>query len=103
MLKNLILLSGFSTFAVIVIIGFNIYHNNTISSLPEVTQERVLNIPSTFDEQTIESLRTRKSIEVNITDKTTVVSEDSKNASTNPISLPEDLNREQASSSATPL
>ena len=98
MLKNLLLLSGFSTFAVIAIVAFNIYHNYTLSSLPEVTQTRALSIPSTFDSQTIESLRSRKPIQVDLQEKTGVISEDSKNSSTTPV---EPEKTPEASRSAT--
>jgi hypothetical protein len=100
MLKNLLLLSGFSTFAVIAIVAFNIYHNYTLSSLPEVTQTRALSIPSTFDSQTIESLRSRKPIQVDLQEKTGVISEDSKNSSTTPV---EPEKTPEASRSATQL
>lgn len=103
MLKNLILLSGFSTFAVIVIIGFNIYHGMTQSSLSTVTQTRTDPIPATFDKDTIDKLRERTSVPVNLQEKTTVVSEDSQSTTTTtptPSALP---TQTQASGSASTL
>lgn len=104
MLKNLLLLSGFSTFAVIVIISFNIYHNHTLSSLPDVTQQRVVAIPSTFDKQTLMELRKRTPISVSLFDKTEVVSEDAKDTPITQTPTPSITTTQTISSgSATPL
>ncbi len=104
MLKNLILLTGFSTFAVIVIIAFNIYHNFTLSSLPTVTQQRVVAIPATFDKKTIEELRKRTSIPVNLSEKTGIISEDSKSTSSlSPTPTPTTTSIQEASGSASTL
>jgi hypothetical protein len=84
MLKNLLLLSAFSAFAVVVIIGFNVYHNFTLSSLPSITKKRVVAIPATFDKATIEELKKRKPITVDLFEKTQVVSEDAQGLSTTP-------------------
>lgn len=78
MLKNLLLLSGFSTFAVVIIIGLNIYHGFELSSLPSTTQAHVVPIPSTFDKKTLNELKKRVPINVNLQEKSSVVSEDSK-------------------------
>ncbi len=77
MLKNLLLLSAFSAFCVIIIIGLNIYHGYTLSSLPSTTQKRVVPITPTFDKDTIEKLKERKNVSANLSEKTKVVSEDS--------------------------
>lgn len=82
MLKNLLLLTGFSTFAVIIIVGFNIYHNLTISSLPDTTQIRIIPIKPTFDKETITKLRDRVPLSVSLIGKSEVVSEDSKEVDT---------------------
>lgn len=76
MLKNLLLLSAFSAFAVVVIIAFNIYHGFTLSSLSSVTQKRVFPITPTFDKETIDKLKERENVNVNLSDKTKVISED---------------------------
>lgn len=81
MLKNLIYLSGFSLFVVIVIIALNIYHTVTISTLPTITQIRVIQITPTFDKTTIDNLKKRKQISVDLTEKSTITSVDSKSAS----------------------
>lgn len=99
MLKNLLLLSAFSTFAVIVIVALNIYHGYTLSSLPIVTQQRVVSIPSSFDKQTIAELKKRTSIPVDLIERTKVISEDSKDTS----APTEPTQSQQASNSATPL
>lgn len=78
MLKNLLLLSGFSTFAVMIIIGLNIYHNYSLSSLPQSTQAHVVPIPATFDKKTLSELKKRKPINVTIQGKSEIVSDDSK-------------------------
>lgn len=83
MLKNLILLTGFSTFVVIVIVGLNIYHNNSLSSLPGTTQKHVTSISPNFDKKTLESLEKRTPIATDLSEKSKVVSEDSQ-ASTIP-------------------
>lgn len=78
MLKNLLLLSGFSTFVVIVIIGLNIYHDHKLSSLPSSTQTHVTSIPANFDKKTLDELKKRVSTTVSLQEKSNVVSEDSK-------------------------
>ncbi len=102
MLKNLLLLSGFSAFAVIVIIAFNIYHNYTLSSLPSATQRRIEPIPATFDKETIESLEKRKTVNVSLSDKTQVISEDLQGLNTTPTPTPTET-QQVASGSGTPL
>lgn len=87
MLKNFLLLTAFSTFVVIVIIALDVYHKIQVSSLPENTKKRIIPIPSNFDTQTLESLKTRKPISGNIEGKSAVVSEDTKNP-TSPTPIP---------------
>lgn len=90
MLKNLLLLTAFSTFAVIVIIAFDVYHKIQVSSLSENTKVRVVPIPSNFDIKTIGSLKKRTPISVSLIDKSSVVSEDSKSPASNPSPTPEE-------------
>jgi len=80
MLKNLILLSGFSTFVVIVLVGLNVYHSSVTSTVPAITQIRVVPISSTFDNKTIEELKKRTPLIVSLREKSAVVSEDTKKA-----------------------
>jgi len=87
MLKNLLLLTGFSTFAVIVIVAFNIYHNYTQSSLSDTTQTRIIPIPPTFDKETITQLKERDPISVSLSGKTEVQSEDTKDSPSTTISV----------------
>lgn len=88
MLKNLLLLSGFSTFAVVIIIGLNIYHNYSLSSLPQSTQAHVIPIPATFDKKTLSELKKRKPLNVTIQGKSEIVSDDSKETSTDTSTTP---------------
>jgi hypothetical protein len=81
MLKNLLLLSGFSTFVVIVIVGFNIYHNYTLTSLPTSTQKHVTSIPANFDKKTLNELKKRVPVIINLEEKSSVISEDTKQTS----------------------
>lgn len=78
MLKNLLLLSGFSTFVVIVIIGLNIYHNYELSSLSSKTQIHVKAIVPSFDKKTLNDLKKRIPISITLQDKSSVISEDAK-------------------------
>lgn len=81
MLKNLLLLSGFSTFVVIVIVGLNVYHSSVASKVPLTTQIRVIPIPATFDSKTIDELKKRTPVIVSLRGKSGIVSEDTKKAS----------------------
>lgn len=83
MLKNLLLLSGFSTFAVIVIIVLNVYHDYSLSSLPASTQAHVIQIPSSFDKKTLNELKKRKPINAIIEGKSGIISDDSKETGVN--------------------
>lgn len=84
MLKNILLLTAFSTFAVIVIVAFDVYHKIQISSLPENTKKRVIPIAPNFDTKTLDSLKSRVPIVVSIEGKSQVVSEDTKTATLTP-------------------
>lgn len=81
MLKNLFLLSGFSTFVVIVLVSLNVYHSLVTSTVPSITQIRIVPIPATFDSKTIDELKKRTSVIVNLKEKSGIVSEDTKKAS----------------------
>lgn len=81
MLKNLLLLSGFSTFVVIVLVGFNVYHSSITSVVPATTQIHVEPIPATFDTKTIDELKKRTPVIVSLKEKSGIVSEDTKKAS----------------------
>lgn len=66
MLKNLILFSGFTLFVVATWIGLGIYHNTTTSTVSQTTNLRVLPITPSFDKDTIDELKERKEIIVNL-------------------------------------
>lgn len=76
MLKNLLLLSSFSAFVVVVLIGLEIYHNFSTSSLSSRTQTRIESIPPNFDKETLESLKERVPVVVDLSESTNVISED---------------------------
>lgn len=101
MLKNLLMLAGFSTFAVGVIIGLNIYHNYTLSSLPSTTQAHVVPIPDSFDKKTINELKKRIPVKVTIEGKSEITSEDSKSTTISTPTIPTPTSK-IASISATP-
>lgn len=77
MLKNLILLTGFSTFVVFLMIALNIYHGRQLSSVPQTTQTHSAPITPAFDKKTIDSLKKRIPVDANLQEKTQVVTEDS--------------------------
>lgn len=81
MLKNLLLLSGFSTFAVVIIIALTVWHNYQLSSISQTTQAHVVPIPASFDKKTLNDLKKRKTIDVVIGGKSEIVSSDSQDAS----------------------
>lgn len=66
MLKNLIFFSGFTLFVVAAWVGLGIYHNTTTSTISQTTNIRVLPIAPSFDKDTIDELRKRKMIIVNL-------------------------------------
>lgn len=84
MLKNLLLLAGFSTFVVIVIIGLQVFHDHEVSSLPSSTQTHVTAITPNFDIKTLNDLKKRSAASVSLQEKSAVVSEDSKQTTTLP-------------------
>lgn len=99
MLKNLILLSGFSAFVVICIVGLNIYHGITLSSLPASTQKHVAPITPTFDKKSLEELKKRSVITVSLQEKSGVISVDTKEIT---LLTPTPSKTISASTSATP-
>ena len=84
MLKNLLLLAGFSTFVVIVIVGLNVFHDHEVSSLPSSPQIHITAITPNFDVKTLNNLKKRSAISVSLQEKSAVVSEDSKQTTTLP-------------------
>ena len=106
MLKNLLLLSGFSTFVVIIVVAFTIYHNSLLPTLSSNTQHHTTAITPTFDKKTLDTLKKRTPLSVNLEEKSSIISEDSKSTSTNTIAS-ESANTKtytlQASTSANTL
>lgn len=75
MFKNLVYLGILTTFVVFSMVGFNIYHSYTTSTISQDTSEAITPIPSSFNKGSLDNLRQRKSVSVdfkNITPKPTV-------------------------------
>lgn len=76
MFKNILLLVGFSTFVVFAIIALNIYHTRTTSTIPPITQKYSIPINPSFDLETLQALKNRNSIPVDLTSKSGVITQD---------------------------
>lgn len=100
MLKNLLLLAGFSTFVVVVIIGLNLFHESQLNSLPKTTQKRIKEIPAKFDTDTLNDLKGRLTIPSDITEDSAVLSEDSRTPRDNEDDSEPSITPTQASNSA---
>lgn len=66
MLKNLLYFAIFSTFLVLVVIGLNIYHNFTTSTVSSDASIQIIPITPSFDVKTIKMLKSRTGIPVNL-------------------------------------
>ena len=66
MIKNLLILSGFSAFVVFLWIGLTLYHNSVDTTIPASTQQKVIPITPTFDKETLEALKKREAIQSNL-------------------------------------
>lgn len=69
MLKNFLFLLYFAILTTTVVaswIGFSIYHNFSSSTISVDTGIRITPIPSNFDKKTIDSLKERKQINVDL-------------------------------------
>lgn len=66
MLKNLVYLAIFTTFLVAVVIGLNIYHNVTKSTVSSDAAIQIIPITPRFNEDTIKMLQSRTSVQVNL-------------------------------------
>ena len=76
MFKNILLLVGFSTFVVFAIIAFNIYHARTTSTIPPITQKYSTPIDSSFDMETLQALKNRNAIPIDLQSKSGVITQD---------------------------
>ncbi len=74
MLKNLVYLTIFTTFIVLVWIGVTIYHNFSTTTISEVTQIQIVPIKATFDRETISNLKKRKQIKADLSQPSTISS-----------------------------
>lgn len=70
MLKNLLYLSIFTTFVVIVWIGLSVYHNYTTSTLSSATQIQIEQIDPSFNIQAVEKIKKRTQIRADLQDST---------------------------------
>lgn len=76
MLKNLIILFGFSTFVTIVWIGTTIFHNSAQSQISESNQRKIEPINSNFDMDTFDQLDTRQEVVVNLSDQLDIITDE---------------------------
>ncbi|RJQ27469.1 hypothetical protein C4577_01410 [Candidatus Parcubacteria bacterium] len=66
MLKNILYIGVLTMISVFVWIGFNLHHSNTTSTIEEPTSIRINPITASFDTKTIDSLKSRKSISIDL-------------------------------------
>lgn len=99
MLKNFLYLAAFSTFAVIVYVAVTVYHELKVSPLKPQTQENIIPISPNFDKETLNKLKDRKKIQVNLNLKSVVFSGDGRKANNSESSSPT-LTPQNASTSA---
>lgn len=76
MFKNLSLLAGFSAFVVFAIIALNIYHTRITSTIPDATKIKSAPIDPTFDMQTLENLKKRNGVTIDLTSRSGVITQD---------------------------
>ncbi|HVZ67470.1 MAG TPA: hypothetical protein VG917_04345 [Patescibacteria group bacterium] len=65
-LKGLLYITLLTTAAIISWIAFSIYHSNTASTIAPDTAIIITPIPAQFDRETIEKLKTKKVVEVDL-------------------------------------
>lgn len=89
MLKNLFYFAILTTVFVLSWIGFGIYDNFTKSTISSDTQIRIIPISSTFDTKTIDSLKTKKIITVDLQESITYPTSSPTDKSASPSSIPQ--------------
>lgn len=77
MLKNLLLLSAFTTFVVAVWIGLTIKHNLTDTTISKPTQSHIIPITPGFDIKTISELKKRDTINASLANQTEILAKNS--------------------------
>ena len=99
MIKNLLILSGFTAFVVFLWIGLTVFHNSVDTQIPTTTQKRIIPITPAFDIKTLDALKKREIIKTNLTSQPQLLNDSATKSSAlnTPISIPS-----SASSSATP-
>lgn len=75
MLKNFILLFGFSTFVTIVWIIATIHHNSVTSKISPVNKSRIAPIESSFDKKAIDGLKTKENIRANLSESANIITD----------------------------
>lgn len=66
MIRGLLFFAILTTFAIIAIIFFNVYHNVTTPKISEVLKIKNIPITPAFDINTLEKLNQRKQININL-------------------------------------
>lgn len=73
MLINLILLFGFSTFVTVVWIGTTLFHNSVTSKISQSNKIKIEPIEPNFDIQTLDSLKGRQSMTINLSENLEII------------------------------
>lgn len=68
MLKNLLLLGIFTLFTVSALIIFNLYHSSTTTKIADITSKRIVPISPKFDTETLNRLKSREFINVDLSE-----------------------------------
>jgi len=99
MIKNLLILSGFTAFVVFLWIGLTVFHNSVDTQIPATTQSRIIPITPNFDITTLDSLKKREVIQTNLATEAQLLNDSATKSSSivTPFSVPT-----SASESATP-
>lgn len=99
MIKNLLILSGFTAFVVFLWIGLTVFHNSVDTQIPVTTQSRIVPITPSFDTTTLDSLKKREVVQTNLASEAQLLNDSATKSSSivTPFSVPT-----TASESATP-
>lgn len=98
MFKNMLYLSIFAMFVVVTLIASNVYHNLVQSKVAEDTTIKTTSISPVFDLETLEDLKLRKKIFVDLKEKTELSKQTTTSStSSGNLSLVEETNQEATS------
>lgn len=101
MLKNILYLAIFSTFTVVCWIFFSVYHGGTDPQISSGIEARIIPIPPSFDQETTQRIRQRKTIFVNLNQSSSLQKNDS-SASAQIIDIPTSTIDASKSATTTP-